>query len=117
MPSTFQRLVDRVLDGLKWTTCLVYLDDVVVFGKAFEGHFERLEHGMALEKDSLVSNADVKKCIFAALEITHLGHVVDCDGFRPEATKVKALIEFKVDSVLSLRGFLRIASFYHSPVT
>lgn len=62
-------------------------------------------------------NADVKKCIFAALEITHLGHVVDCDGLRPEATKVKALVEFKVDSVLSLRGFLRIASFYRSPVT
>ena len=34
-PSTFQRLIDRVLARLKWQMCLVYLDDVLVFGKSF----------------------------------------------------------------------------------
>jgi hypothetical protein len=29
-PGTFQRMMDVVLSGLKWTTCLVYLDDIVV---------------------------------------------------------------------------------------
>lgn len=28
-PSTFQRLMDLVLADLQWTTCLVYLDDIV----------------------------------------------------------------------------------------
>ena len=32
-PSTFQRLIDRVLHGL---TCLVYFDDVLVFSPTFE---------------------------------------------------------------------------------
>ena len=29
VPATFQRLMDLVLAGLQWTTCLVYLDDVI----------------------------------------------------------------------------------------
>jgi hypothetical protein len=29
-PATFQRMMDVVLSGLKWTTCLVYLDDIIV---------------------------------------------------------------------------------------
>ena len=32
-PATFQRTMDIVLSGLKWTSCLGYLGDVVVFGK------------------------------------------------------------------------------------
>ena len=31
-PAPFQRLMDLVLSGLQWVSCLVYLDDVVVFG-------------------------------------------------------------------------------------
>ena len=28
-PACFQRLVDVVLAGFKWTTCLAYLDDIL----------------------------------------------------------------------------------------
>ena len=35
-PATFQRLMDLVLTGLQWSSCLVYLDDVVVVGRSFE---------------------------------------------------------------------------------
>ena len=34
-PATFQRLMDTVLKGLQWQRCLVYLDDIIVFGKDF----------------------------------------------------------------------------------
>ena len=37
-PATFQRLMDRVLNDLKWTECLVYFDDIVVIGKTFQEH-------------------------------------------------------------------------------
>ena len=30
-PATFSRLMDRVLVGLHWETCLFYLDDIIVF--------------------------------------------------------------------------------------
>ena len=42
-PATFQRLMDTVLAGLHWSTCLVYLDDVIVLGKNFEDHLYNLK--------------------------------------------------------------------------
>ena len=30
-PATFSRLMDRILAGLHWETCLFYLDDIIVF--------------------------------------------------------------------------------------
>ncbi|PIK34112.1 Retrovirus-related Pol polyprotein from transposon [Apostichopus japonicus] len=35
-PATFERLMERVLKGLQWQTCLLYLDDVIVYGDSFE---------------------------------------------------------------------------------
>jgi hypothetical protein len=39
-PATFQKLMDQVLNRLKWTACLVYLDDILVFGKTFHDQFK-----------------------------------------------------------------------------
>ena len=35
-PATFERLMDQVLQGLRWSRCLVYLDDIISFGTTFE---------------------------------------------------------------------------------
>ena len=50
-PATFSLLMDRVLSGLHWETCLFYLDDIIVFSSTWEEHlarlrqvFERLRH-------------------------------------------------------------------------
>ena len=32
-PASFQRLMDLVLAGLQWTSCLVYFDDVIIVGR------------------------------------------------------------------------------------
>ena len=42
-PATFESVMELVLRGLRWERCLVYLDDVIVFGKMFEQALENLE--------------------------------------------------------------------------
>jgi len=46
-PSVFQRLMDFVLCGLSYLTCLVYLDDVIVFGRGFDEQLFRLDEVFA----------------------------------------------------------------------
>ena len=41
-PATFERLMERILQGLPWTVCLVYLDDVIVHAKTLADEFENL---------------------------------------------------------------------------
>ena len=36
--STFERIIERTLAGLQWQIAVLYLDDIVVFGKSFEEH-------------------------------------------------------------------------------
>ncbi len=103
--------MDKVLAGLKWHMCLVYLDDVLVFGKTFEEHLARLELVLtALEQANLTLN--VNKCVFGSTMVSHLGHVVDAEGIRPESEKVRALTTMPVTNLKSLRGFLGLASYY-----
>ena len=37
-PATFQRLMEVVLSGLARRVCVVYLDDILVFGRTITGH-------------------------------------------------------------------------------
>ena len=40
--STFERLIEKALRGLQWRVAVLYLDDIVAFGKTWEQHFDNL---------------------------------------------------------------------------
>ena len=42
-PATFQRLMEKVLHSLHWSICMVFLDDILVFGASVSQVLERLE--------------------------------------------------------------------------
>ena len=42
-PATFERLMSQVMRGLHWKRCLVYIDDILVFGNDFESALHNLE--------------------------------------------------------------------------
>ena len=42
-PSAFSRLMEQVLVGLHFSACLIYLDDVISFGKDFAQATDRIE--------------------------------------------------------------------------
>ncbi len=75
----FQRMMDVVLSGLKWTTCLVYLNNIIVYSRTFEEHVQ----GLRLVLDRLRgANLMVKleKCEFVRPWLKALGHIVDKHG-------------------------------------
>ncbi len=41
--ATFKRLMELVLSGLNWKICLIYLDDVIVYGVNFYDALDRLK--------------------------------------------------------------------------
>ena len=41
-PNTFQSLMESVLVGLNWKTCVPYLDDCIIFAKTQQEHISRL---------------------------------------------------------------------------
>jgi hypothetical protein len=87
------------------------LDDILVFGKTFEEHQRRLNLVLtALGEANLVLN--MKKCLFAADEVNHLGHIVKADRIRPDPEKVCALEKIEVNLVKTIRAFLCLASYY-----
>ena len=63
-PATFQRTLDVLLSGHNWKTCLVYLDDIIIFSKSLDTHLddvrqilEKLRHAgisLKLKKLSLI---------------------------------------------------------------
>ena len=111
-PATFQRLMERVLMGLQWEQCLVYLDDIIVFGKTFEETLKRLRTVMErLEAASL--KLKPSKCKWFQRSMTYLGHVVSGEGIKCDPEKVSQVVNWPMPTtVTQVRGFLGLASYY-----
>ena len=113
-PSTFQRLVDRVLRGLTWKQCLVYIDDVLIFSKSFEDHLCDIDEVLCR-----FTYAGLKlkptKCIFAENEVEYLGFKFTDKGLQPTTTKIEAIMKLKPpDTTKKLFSFLCSINYYRS---
>ena len=89
--ATFQRLMEIALAGLQWVGCLIYMDDVIVFGKNFEEHHCRL---MEVLKRFREAGLKLKpaKCNFFRREVKFLGHVINTDGVLPDPNNVEKIV-------------------------
>ena len=81
-PKTFQYLMQNTLGELNLTYCVIYLDDVIVFGCSEEEH---LEHLRVMFKCFREFNLKLKpsKCLFFQSEIVYLAHHVSHDSIFP----------------------------------
>src|SRR5690242_13437504 len=51
-PSTFQRYVDNMLTGLNWVSCIVYIDDIIVYSSEWIDHLVHLKEVMVRIRDA-----------------------------------------------------------------
>ena len=111
-PSTFQRIMDKILAGLKGV--FVYIDDIVIIGETFQETIDRYkEVAKRFRKANLKVN--LEKSSFFKRQIEFLGHTISEEGIQPSDTKIKAVKEFpRPQSSGDVRAFYGLASFYRS---
>ena len=111
-PATFQRLMDRVLSGLKWSTCLVYFDDIMVVGTSFADHLSNI--GGVLAR---LRGAGLKlkpgKCRLCQKRVAFLGHIVSAEGITTDPSKTEAVAKWPTpQSRREVQQFLGLANYY-----
>ena len=43
-PGTFQEIMNKVLQGINGKEAIVYLDDILIFSRTIEEHWDRLDN-------------------------------------------------------------------------
>ena len=111
-PATFQRVMEIAMRGLQWTSCLIYLDDIIIFGSTFEEHQERL---MAVLQRVRQANLKLKpeKCALFQKQVPFLGHVVSQAGIHPNPDNIAKVKSWDVPkNVTEVKQFLGLCSYY-----
>ena len=112
MPAIFQRLMTQVLAGLTWSQVLVYIDDLIVFGKTWDEHLQRLQ--TVLDRLKIAGlTVNLSKCSFGMQEVHHLGHVVSNRGIAPDPRKIQAVIGMEPPkTVKQMQQFLGMLNWF-----
>lgn len=111
-PATFQRLMEKAVGDMNLLQVLVYLDDLIVFGRTLEEHEERLlkvldclgEVGLELLVD---------KCQICLLGFKYLGHIVSAKGVAPDPDKIEVVTSWpKPTNLKKLQSFIGFCGYY-----
>ena len=89
-PATFERFMDQVVCGMRWSRCLVHLDDVISFGASIPEALAQLEEVMCRLSDFGLQ-LKAKKCTFMQIEVAFLGHIVGLTGLACDPEKISAV--------------------------
>lgn len=110
-PRLFQRVMERILAKHLRKHCVIYLDDILIYGQSFEALLDNLKQILTTLQLAGAS-LNLTKCKFLAQEVEYLGFIVDQTGYRPAPTAVKAVQDYpKPDNVAALRRFLGLVSY------
>lgn len=111
-PSAFSRMMNIAMSGLNHEKCLVYLDDLVIFGKnLFDHNKNLLDVFTRLRTCNLKLNAE--KCNFLQKKLLYLGHIVSENGVLPDPEKIKVLKMYPTPTNTDeVKRFVAFANYY-----
>ena len=104
--------MELVLAGLHWSTCLVYLDDIIIYSRNTEKHFKRLQE--VLER---LRTAGLKlkpsKCYLFQKSVHYLGHIISEHGVETDPQKIQCVKEWPIPTCTEeMQQFLGLATYY-----
>lgn len=101
--------------GLQWKTCLVYLDDIIVFGSSFEQHLSRLGEVLSKFKEANLKVKPSKCNLFST--VWGLRHIISKKGVATDPQTIEAVRAGPVPkNDTEVQSFLRLASYYRQVV-
>ena len=111
-PNTFQLLMDKVLHGLKFRSCLCYLDDVLICSETFEQHLSDLKEIFSRFREAGLKLGP-KKCKFADNSCIFLRHLISKDGILPPPDRVAAINGYPIPrTVKELRRLIGLFNWF-----
>lgn len=110
----FQRTIESVLEGLEGV--IVFIDDILVFGRTPEEHGERLRAVLKrLEEFNIRLNAE--KCDLAKECVEFVGLIISAKGVKPKTEKVDQIMQWRCpkdkSEVRSLLGLIHYVGARH----
>jgi hypothetical protein len=111
-PATFERLMETVLRGLTYDSCLVYLDDVIVIGCTFEEHLIILRKVFQRFREACLK-LNPEKCQLLQKEVRYLGHTISPEGISTDPEKLKAVRKWSTPkNKHGIRSFRGLCTYY-----
>lgn len=110
--AVFQAAMNMIFaDGL-YIKCVIYVDDLLIFGKTKEEHDANLAWALAqCEKYNL--KIKLEKCVFAKTEVKYLGFSVSGSHIKPLEDKVESLSQLRPPkNKTELRSIVGQLNFY-----
>eukprot|EP00798_Chlamydomonas_sp_ICE-L_P011161 gene11161-biopygen12616 len=86
-PATFQAVMNKIFAPYLHKFVVVYLDDILVYGRNPEEHAANLEKVLQVLQDEEFY-AKLSKCTFKQSEIKFLGHIIGRNGVKVNPKKV-----------------------------
>ena len=91
--AAFQRIMETALRGLQWLNCLIYLDDVRVFGYDFKEHMHRVEQVLSRMWDAGLK-LKPEKCHLLKTEVNFLSFFISEKGILPSPHSLAKRLRF-----------------------
>jgi hypothetical protein len=111
-PTTFQCLMNIVLQPHLRKSVLVFLDDMLVYSKDILSHVTHLREVLTLlRKHNFYLK--LSKCIFAQQQLRYLSHIVSAEGVATDPSKTDDMLKWPTPTnTTELRGFLGLTGYY-----
>ncbi|SLM41056.1 gag polymerase env [Lasallia pustulata] len=111
-PAMFQAFIDKALGEFLDITCVVYLDNILIFSKNKSDHEEHVRQVLAaLQHYDL--HLKISKCSFNTTELDFLGFRINTEGIFMDPERIRAVKEWlPPQDVHQLQVFLGFANFF-----
>lgn len=113
-PTTYQSLMESILGELCWKTAVVYIDDVIVFGRTYEEARERLREVLIRLREAKLKLRASKVKLFQS-SVEFLGFVISDEGIKTCRHIIDSVLNFPVPkNVKGAQRLLGIANYYRT---